>query len=85
MVYSFLENFKDIYPEELELKLEHHGTHATFLDLDIEIKDGIFVYKLFDKRDAFSFDIVRMPFICSNIPSNTFYSAIFSEISYGAH
>ena len=35
---SFLENFKDIYPKELELKIEQHGTHATFLDLDIEIK-----------------------------------------------
>ena len=60
----------------LELKLEH----ATFLDLDITIKDGIFVYKLFDKRDAFGFPIVRMPFIESNIPSNIFYGAVFSEI-----
>ena len=59
---SFFEIFKQIYPKELELKLEHHGSHATFLDLDIEIKEGIFVYKLFDKRDAFSFEIVRMPF-----------------------
>ena len=75
-----MDNFKEIYPKELELKLEHHGNHATFLDLDIEIKDDMFVYKLFDKRDAFSFEIVRMPFICSNIPSNIFYSAIFSEI-----
>ena len=41
---SFLENFKDTYPKELNI--EHHGTHETFLDLDIEIKDGIFVYKI---------------------------------------
>ena len=50
------------------------------LNLDIKIKDGVFVYKLFDKRDASSFKIVRMPFIDSTIPSNTFYSAIFTEI-----
>ena len=58
----------------LDPRLEHHGTHATFLDLDIEIKDDIFVFKLVDKRDAFSFEIVRMPFICSEIPPNIFYT-----------
>ena len=35
-------------------------------ELDIEIKDGIFVYKLIDKRDHFLFEIVAW----SNIPSN---------------
>ena len=34
---------KNIYPEDLELKLEHSGSHATFLNLDITIKDGIFI------------------------------------------
>ena len=32
------------YPGELELKLEHSGKQATFLDQDIKIEDGIFVY-----------------------------------------
>ena len=35
--------YRDIYPEELELKLEHSGTHASFLNLDITISEGIFV------------------------------------------
>ena len=39
----FFDNFKDIYPKELEPKLEHQGSRVTFLDLDIEIKDGVFV------------------------------------------
>ena len=69
----------EIYPKELELKIEHHGDHATFLDLDITIQNGIFVYKLFDKRDKFPFFIVRMPHLSSNIPSSVFYGAIFSE------
>ena len=77
---EILNNYKEIYPSDLELKVEHQGDHATFLDLDITIKDGTFVYKLFDKRDAFSFFIVRMPHLSSNIPSNIFYSSIFSEI-----
>lgn len=75
----FGEIYKDIYPEELELKLEHSGSHASFLNLDITILEGEFVYKLFDKRDAFPFSIVRMPFINSNIPESIFYSALIGE------
>jgi len=77
---EFSNSYKEIYPPELQLKIEHHGNHATFLDLDITIKDGCFIYKLFDKRDTFPFFIVRMPHIDSNIPSTIFYGAIFSEI-----
>ena len=76
---EFGKSFLSIYPSELELKVEHHGTHATFLNLDISIKDNIFVYKLYDKRDDFNFSIVRMPFADSNIPSSIFYSALKGE------
>ena len=71
--------YKDIYPNELELKVEHSGSHATCLNLDITIREGIFVYKLFDKRDAFPFSIVRMPYVSSNIPESIFYSAMVGE------
>ena len=71
--------YKNIYPEELELKLEHSGSHATFLNLDITIQEGRFVYKLYDKRDAFPFAIVRMPDMKSNIPECIFYSALVGE------
>ena len=70
---------KDIYPNELELKVEHSGSHASFLNLDITIKEGLFVYKLFDKRDAFPFSIVRMPYVSSNIPESIIYSAMVGE------
>ena len=66
-------------PPELELKCEHEGTHATFYDLEINISDDIFVYKLFDKRDDFPFFIVRMPDLSGNIPSHVFYGSIMSE------
>ena len=71
--------FKDIYPDELELKVEHEGDSATFLNLDIRIEQGQFVYKLYDKRDAFPFSIVRMPYLSSNIPKTIFYSALVGE------
>ena len=50
---EFPKSFKFIYSGELELKLEHSGTHEIVLDLDIKIEDEIFVYKFFDKRDKF--------------------------------
>ena len=68
-----------IYPKDLQLKCEHQGNHATFLELDITITDGIFVYKLFDKRDDFPFTIIRMPDKRGNIPSHVFYGSIMSE------
>ena len=76
---EFARIFKDIYPDELELKVEHEGTSASFLNLDIRIEDSQFVYKLYDKRDAFPFSIVRMPYLCSNIPKKIFYSALVGE------
>ena len=54
---------------ELELKCEHHerGKHATFLDLDIKISEGKFIYKMFDKTDEFAYSVMRRPYIDSNI------------------
>ena len=31
---EFFKSFKKIYPKELELKIEHQGTHIIFLDLE---------------------------------------------------
>ena len=77
---KFGESFRNIYPNDLELKCEHSGNHATFLDLDIKISGDEFIYKLYDKRDEFPFFVVRMPDRRSNIPSYIFYGAIRSEI-----
>ena len=58
---TFSKSFNCIYPGELETKLEQSGGHACFLDLFIKIEDGVFAYKLFDKRDKFPSTI----FCCS--------------------
>ena len=76
---EFSKSFKEIYPSHLQLKCEHEGIHATFLELDILVKDDIFIYKLFDKRDTFPFSIVRMPDLTGNIPSSMYYGSIMSE------
>ena len=36
---EFLTSFKNIYPKELDLKVERQGNHASFLDLEIKIED----------------------------------------------
>ena len=76
---EFEKSYREIYPACLELKCEHKGTSAAFLDLHIEINDSLFIYKLYDKRDSFPFHIVRMPDRSSNIPSHIFYGTISSE------
>ena len=76
---EFGHSYHLIYPSELQLKCEHSGLHATFLELDISVIDGIFVYKLFDKRDDFPFSIVRMPDLTGNIPAHMFFGSIMSE------
>ena len=50
---KFGKAFREIYPAKLELKVEHNGSHATFVDLDISTDKGKLIYKMFDKRDAF--------------------------------
>ena len=61
------------------LKQKHSGTHAIFFDIDIKIEDRIFLYKLFDERDKFTFFIDCKPHFQSNIPSTISYGSIFSE------
>ena len=68
-----------ISPWSIALKVEQPGTHATFLNLDITVKDWVSVYKFLDKRDAFPFFIVHMSYIDSNIPNSIFYSAFGDE------
>lgn len=69
-----------IYPPELELNKENENNHCThFLDLNIGIENGVFITKLFDKRDSFGFNITRLPYRDSNIPCRMFYSSITAE------
>ena len=74
---EFLNSYKDINPSELELGKENDDpSQASFLDLDTKVEDGQFIYSKYDKRGAFPFSIARLPYKCSNIPSNMFYSSI---------
>ena len=78
--HSFESHYHEIYPPELTLNKENDDYRSTnFLDLCIEIKDGVFTTRLFDKRDHFGFNITRLPYKDSNIPTKMFYSSIAAE------
>ena len=68
MGVSLVNHFWIFIPPELVLNKENvDDRRTTFLDLLIEIFGDHFIYKLYDKRDAFPFHIVRFPFKCSNL------------------
>lgn len=70
---------EEIYPTEVELKLEYQVNHLSLLNLDFFVVGGQSFYKLYDKRDSFLLLIVIIPHTLRNLPNNTFYSAIFGE------
>ena len=56
------------------------GTEASFLNNNIQVKNGKFFARLYDKRDAFSFQIVNYPNLSGNIPKRTSYGVYISQI-----
>ena len=78
---EFEKHYREIYPEEMQLSKENKGNkNASFLELGISIENKQIKVGLFDKRDAFPFTIVRMPYSSSNMPSTIFYSSLGAEI-----
>ena len=53
--FEFNDSFKDVYPPELEFKVEQLENHAAFLDIDLKIVNDKIIYMLFDKRINFPF------------------------------
>ena len=78
---EFEKSFLEIYPREMEVKKENEvDTAASYLELGLAINDDRVTSKLYDKRDAFKFSVVRLPYICSNIPLKMYYATIGAEI-----
>ena len=78
----FYEFISDIYPKELTISETTESTSITsYLDLlsTRDEKNNI-TTKLYDKRDAFGFNTVNIPFMSSNIPSAPVYSVYASQL-----
>ena len=53
---------------------------ASFLDIQLEVRDKVFVTKLYDKRTDFQFHIINFPFLCGNIPKRQSYGVFTSQL-----
>ena len=70
-----------IYPTELQLnKANASDTEAAFLDLNLSIHNDIVSTKIYDKRDAFNFDIVKFPFLDGDVHQRPSYSVYISQL-----
>jgi len=70
-----------IYPASLQLiKVNQSSSSADVLDLSIDIHNGKFNYKTYDKRRNFNFQIINFPHISSNIPSHLCYSIYKGQV-----
>ena len=70
-----------IYPTELQLsKANSSDTEALFLHLNLSITNGIVSSKIYDKRDGFNFDRVKLPFLDGNVPRSLSYGVYISQL-----
>ena len=77
----FEEELPNIYPPELTLKrTSESDTKLSYLDISISICSSKYVTEVYDKRDAFSFNIVNFPYMSSNIPANPTYGVYISQL-----
>ena len=78
---SFEGNIATIYPPELTLKKTTESSNRlSYLDIDIRINNGHFNTSVYDKRDNFSFSVVRFPFLDGNIPAKPTYGVYISQL-----
>ena len=76
------EFISDIYPKELTISetTEFHSV-ASYLDLLFtRDENNNITTELCDRRDAFGFHIVNLPFMSSNIPSAPAYGVYASQL-----
>ena len=72
-----------VYPTELQFnKRNFSDTEAPFLDLNLSITNGIVSSEIYDKRNAFNFEIVNFSFLDEDIPRSPSYGVYFSSYSF---
>ena len=73
--------FTDIYPVEMVIKNTNiSSNHVTYLDLDIRVVSNKFIFKSYDKRNDFNFQIINYPNLCGNIPTKAAYGVFISQL-----
>ena len=77
----FLRNINGIYPREMVLKETNvTDTMCNYLDITIQCVGNKILYKSYDKRHDFNFDVINYPDLAGNIPSCQSYGVFVSQI-----
>ena len=70
-----------IYPQALTLsKSNSSDTVVDYLDITISSENRILTFSLYDKRDAFSFNVVNFPYLDSCIPRKPALGIYFGQL-----
>ena len=79
---KFLDYLKEIYPSQLTVEKANKSDHlANYLDLTFTVDSGgKLSTKLYDKCDDFDSNIVKFPFLPSNIPSSPSYGVYILQL-----
>ncbi len=79
---NFQAKANEIYPQQLQLEqtAEHHK-EANFLDLTLKIDQNCKITtKIFDKTEAFNFEVIKYTHVSSNTPDVTAYGVFLSQL-----
>ena len=77
----FVQKIKTIYPSQLQLnKSNSSSVEASFLDLHLEVTDGIIKVNVYDKRDDFNFKIINFPCLDGDVPMSPSYGVYISQL-----
>ena len=73
---------EDIYPSNLDIidTNDRNNNVSTFLDLEIFIENGRFNTRLYDKRRDFSFSVISLPNLRSNVPNKQSLGVFIGEV-----
>ena len=76
----FQQHWRNIYPVEMILQKTNNENTCTFLDLAIRISNGKVLYKSYDKRSDFDFEVIKYPDLNGNIPRAPSYGVFSSQL-----
>ena len=77
---QFVRYLNNIYPDEMVLENTNvNQNECNYLDLNIILNNGIFSYKSYDKREDYTFDVIRYPDLSGNIPCGPAYGVFISQ------
>ena len=79
----FRNSYEDMYAgSAMELKNTNISRDkCNFLDLTISLHRGKFIYRSYDKRKDFDFNVVNYPNLIGNIPSSQSYGVFISQLA----